>query len=52
MNKDKAKNHSFYKKPMICDQLDDNSKQRLELLMEGIDEVVEKTVGEEAINAE
>jgi hypothetical protein len=29
MNKDRAKDYNPYKKPMICDQLDENSRQRL-----------------------
>lgn len=38
INRDKAKNYNMYKKPMICEQLDDNSKSRLEILMKDIDD--------------
>ena len=38
LNKDRAKNYNPYKKPMICDQLDEKSKSRLQLLTEDIDE--------------
>ena len=37
MNKDRAKDYNPYKKPMICDQLDENSRQRLQTLTEDID---------------
>ena len=38
MNRDRAKDYNPYKKPMICDQLDEKSKSRLELLTHDIDE--------------
>ena len=31
-----------YKKPMICDQLDDESKERLDRLMQDIDDNLEE----------
>ena len=38
LNKDRAKDFSLYKKPMICDQLDEQSKSRLDRLTEDIDQ--------------
>jgi hypothetical protein len=38
LNKDRAKDFNPYKKPMICDTLDEQSKSRLGRLMEDIDE--------------
>ncbi len=46
MNKDQAKNFNPYKKPMICDQLDDNSKNRLDTLLKDIDENLEDIIKE------
>lgn len=37
LNKERAANFNPYKKPMICDQLDEASKSRLERLTEDID---------------
>jgi len=37
LNKDRAKDYIPYKKPMICDTLDEQSKGRLGRLMEDID---------------
>jgi hypothetical protein len=46
LNKDQAKNFNPYKKPMICDQLDDESKNRLDNLMKGIDENLDEIIKE------
>lgn len=32
-NRNQAKNYNPYKKPMICEQLDESSKSRLDILM-------------------
>jgi uncharacterized protein YcsI (UPF0317 family) len=37
LNKDRAKDYNPYKKPMICDTLDDKSQSRLAKLTEDID---------------
>lgn len=37
MNKERAANYNPYKKPMICDQLDEASRSRLDRLTEDID---------------
>ena len=42
MNKDRAKDYNPYKKPMICDQLDESSKLRLDRLMQDIDNNLEE----------
>lgn len=42
LNKDRAKSFNPYKKPMICEQLDDRSKSRLDILMADIDDNLEE----------
>lgn len=46
LNKDQAKNFNPYKKPMICDQLDDASKNRLDSLIKDIDDNLEDIIKE------
>ena len=41
-NREQAKDFDMYKKPMICDQLDEESKGRLDRLMNDIDEHLEE----------
>ena len=38
LNRDKAKDYNPYKKPMICDTLDAQSRSRLDVLTKDIDE--------------
>jgi|LauGreDrversion4_2_1035121.scaffolds.fasta_scaffold139613_2 hypothetical protein len=44
LNKDRAKDFNPYKKPMICDSLDERSKSRLVQLTEDIDEDLDKFI--------
>ena len=46
MNRDRAKNYNPYKKPMICEQLDDSSKNRLDNLMKDIDDNIDDIIKE------
>ena len=46
LNKERAKDYNPYKKPMICDQLDEQSKNRLDNLMKDIDENLEEIIKE------
>lgn len=46
MNKDQAKAFNPYKKPMICDQLDEQSKNRLDSLIKDIDDNLEDIIKE------
>lgn len=46
LNRERAKNYNPYKKPMICEQLDETSRNRLDNLMKDIDDHLEDIIKE------
>lgn len=46
MNKDRAASYNPYKKPMICDQLDEDSQAKLKVMIDDVDSNLDKILEE------